>query len=212
MNVGVASAKLVNGSWSVDGDPFYGEPAPNKWRRCGRLSAGGPKFGATGTISIRAHGLVCKFLPLNASDVRRNVDRRKLRIRPHFHAGRRGTNTIGFVVFAQTCHGKAISPRRGSPASRVFEATCSNEFGDAFQYRFRVTAPAPPHPHGGAGGGHGGGGSNCTPGYSPCIPPGPDDDCAGGGGNGPRYVQGPVTVTGSDPYGLDADNDGVGCE
>ena len=58
----------------------------------------------------------------------------------------------------------------------------------------------------------GGGGTGCTAGYSPCIPPGSDVDCAGGGGNGPRYVQGPVTVTGSDPYGLDANNDGVGCE
>jgi hypothetical protein len=52
----------------------------------------------------------------------------------------------------------------------------------------------------------------CTPGYDPCIPPGPDVDCAGGSGNGPRYVEGPVTVTGSDPYGLDRDGDGVGCE
>ena len=34
----------------------------------------------------------------------------------------------------------------------------------------------------------------------------------GGSGDGPRYVQGPVTVTGSDPYGLDADGDGIGCE
>jgi Ca2+-binding RTX toxin-like protein len=62
------------------------------------------------------------------------------------------------------------------------------------------------------GGGGGGGGGGCTPGYSPCIPPGPDVDCKGGGGDGPRYVQGPVSVTGSDPYGLDTDNDGVGCE
>jgi hypothetical protein len=55
-------------------------------------------------------------------------------------------------------------------------------------------------------------GQSCTPGYSPCIPPGPDVDCAGGSGNGPRYIQGPVYVTGSDPYGLDADSDGIGCE
>ncbi len=54
--------------------------------------------------------------------------------------------------------------------------------------------------------------SNCTPGYDPCIPPGADVDCAGGSGNGPRYIQGPVTVTGSDPYDLDSDNDGIGCE
>jgi endonuclease YncB( thermonuclease family) len=48
-------------------------------------------------------------------------------------------------------------------------------------------------------------------GYDPCLPPGPDVDCAGGSGDGPRYV-GPVTVTGSDPYGLDSDGDGRGCE
>ena len=52
----------------------------------------------------------------------------------------------------------------------------------------------------------------CTPGYSPCIPQGSDVDCQGGSGNGPRYVSGPVRVTGSDPYDLDSDNDGVGCE
>jgi hypothetical protein len=61
----------------------------------------------------------------------------------------------------------------------------------------------------GGGGAHGGG---CTPGYSPCIAPGPDVDCAGGGGGGPRYVSGPVQVAGSDPYRLDADHNGVGCE
>ena len=52
----------------------------------------------------------------------------------------------------------------------------------------------------------------CTPGYDPCIPPGPDVDCAGGRGDGPRYVEGPVQVTGSDPYGLDRDRNGIGCE
>jgi len=52
---------------------------------------------------------------------------------------------------------------------------------------------------------------NCTPGYNPCIPQGSDVDCAGGSGNGPRYV-GRVTVTGSDPYGLDRDGDGIGCD
>jgi hypothetical protein len=55
-------------------------------------------------------------------------------------------------------------------------------------------------------------GSSCTPGYSPCIPIGSDVDCAGGSGDGPRYVVGPVYVTGSDPYDLDADGDGIGCE
>ena len=53
---------------------------------------------------------------------------------------------------------------------------------------------------------------SCTPGYDPCIPPGPDVDCAGGSGDGPRYVEGPIRVTGSDPYRLDSDRNGIGCE
>jgi hypothetical protein len=52
---------------------------------------------------------------------------------------------------------------------------------------------------------------DCTPGYDPCIPPGPDVDCAGGSGNGPRYVEGPIYVTGDDPYGLDSNHDGIAC-
>lgn len=54
--------------------------------------------------------------------------------------------------------------------------------------------------------------NDCEPGYEPCIPPGADVDCAGGTGNGPRYVSGPVYVSGSDPYGLDTDDDGIACE
>jgi hypothetical protein len=52
----------------------------------------------------------------------------------------------------------------------------------------------------------------CTPGYSPCVPVAYDVDCAGGSGDGPAYVEGPIYVTGSDPYGLDSDGDGVACE
>jgi len=58
--------------------------------------------------------------------------------------------------------------------------------------------------------------SNCTPGYSPCLVDhgGADYDCAGGSGNGPYYTEPGVeyTVTGSDPYGLDANGNGLGCE
>ncbi len=61
-----------------------------------------------------------------------------------------------------------------------------------------------------------GGGGNCTPGYSPCLVyhGGADYDCAGGSGNGPYYTAPGVTyhVTGSDPYGLDANHNGLGCE
>lgn len=54
--------------------------------------------------------------------------------------------------------------------------------------------------------------SSCDPNYSGCVPIDSDVDCAGGSGNGPSYVSGPVTVIGSDIYGLDRDGDGVACE
>jgi resuscitation-promoting factor RpfB len=55
-------------------------------------------------------------------------------------------------------------------------------------------------------------GGGCDPNYSPCVPIAPDVDCAGGSGDGPEYVTGPVNVIGEDIYNLDADGDGVGCE
>jgi endonuclease YncB( thermonuclease family) len=51
---------------------------------------------------------------------------------------------------------------------------------------------------------------NCQ-GYVPCIKPGPDVDCRGGEGDGPRY-SGPVRSYGDDPYELDDDHDTYGCE
>lgn len=69
-----------------------------------------------------------------------------------------------------------------------------------------VQPPTPPPPPS----------NNCTLGYSPCLlnHGGADYDCYGGGGNGPYFTAPGVvyTVTGSDPYGLDGDNDGYGCE
>lgn len=54
---------------------------------------------------------------------------------------------------------------------------------------------------------------NCNPNYTPCVPNASDVDCAGGSGNGPAYVEGPVRVIGVDVYGLDGnDHDGIGCE
>jgi hypothetical protein len=55
--------------------------------------------------------------------------------------------------------------------------------------------------------------SGCDPNYGGgCVPIDSDVDCAGGSGNGPSYVKGPVTVIGSDIYDLDRDNDGIGCD
>ena len=57
------------------------------------------------------------------------------------------------------------------------------------------------------------GGGRCDSNYSgACVPIASDVDCAGGSGNGPKYVRGPVYVVGSDIYDLDRDGDGVGCD
>jgi hypothetical protein len=47
----------------------------------------------------------------------------------------------------------------------------------------------------------------CAAGYTPCLPVVSDLDC----GQIPDAKK-PVRVTGSDPYGLDRDRDGLGCE
>lgn len=71
--------------------------------------------------------------------------------------------------------------------------------GDSVKIVVAKEAPAPTAP-------------SRTPGYSPCLEPASDYDCGGGSGDGPKYVNVTVIVTGSDPYGLDSDNDGYGCE
>lgn len=54
--------------------------------------------------------------------------------------------------------------------------------------------------------------STCHSGYSGCLNASASDyDCASGSGNGPYYT-GAVQVYGSDPFDLDRDNDGWGCE
>jgi hypothetical protein len=56
--------------------------------------------------------------------------------------------------------------------------------------------------------------ANCDSAYPDvCLRDGIGDyDCSGGSGNGPNYVDGPIQVRAPDPFGLDADHDGVGCE
>jgi endonuclease YncB( thermonuclease family) len=51
----------------------------------------------------------------------------------------------------------------------------------------------------------GGASANCNPNYTPCVPNSPSDlNCPD--------VGHPVKVVGSDPYNLDSDGDGSGCE
>lgn len=54
----------------------------------------------------------------------------------------------------------------------------------------------------------------CHPSYpSVCLAINKGDyDCKGGSGNGPNYIKGPIVVLQPDPFDLDRDNDGIGCE
>ncbi|WP_322770704.1 hypothetical protein [Frankia sp. Cr1] len=55
---------------------------------------------------------------------------------------------------------------------------------------------------------------NCDPAYPDvCLHDGIGDyDCAGGTGDGPNYVRGPLRVRSPDPFKLDGNHDGTGCE
>lgn len=87
-------------------------------------------------------------------------------------------------------------PRTSKPAKRNRSA----EIEPAIETESFETAPPPVTT------------SQCDPNYSGCVPIASDVDCAGGNGNGPAYVKGPVRVIGRDIYKLDGDGDGIGCE
>ena len=56
-------------------------------------------------------------------------------------------------------------------------------------------------------------GRRCHPSYvGACLPLATDVDCAGGRGDGPVYVRGPIRVVGPDSHRLDRDGDGIACE
>jgi hypothetical protein len=56
--------------------------------------------------------------------------------------------------------------------------------------------------------------AQCDPSYPDvCLDPAVEDyDCASGTGNGPGYVEGPIRVRPPDPFDLDREGDGWGCE
>jgi hypothetical protein len=60
---------------------------------------------------------------------------------------------------------------------------------------------------------HGGGRpGGCEPGYSKCLDRSAIDYDCRKKGDGPKYVHSPIQVTGSDPFDLDSNRDGIGCE
>jgi len=104
---------------------------------------------------------------------------------------------------AEKAAADAAAAKQAAEAKAAQDAAAAKAAADAAK---AATPPAPvarPVP---------GTNPGCDPNYSGCVPIASDVDCAGGSGNGPAYVRGPVQVIGRDIYGLDADHDGVGCE
>jgi len=54
--------------------------------------------------------------------------------------------------------------------------------------------------------------AKCDSNYSGCVPVASDVDCKPGSGDGPAYISAPVKILKNDPYRLDFDKDGIGCE
>ena len=116
---------------------------------------------------------------------------------------------LGVLAFSSQASG-ASTPRAGNQCKRreagmkVGLLVCTTQPGGKYVW-LRLLRTA----------GHGSspeGSRSCDPNYVPCVPIAEDVDCAGGSGNGPAYVEGPVRVVGTDIYGLDRDGDGIGCE
>ncbi|WP_345449991.1 hypothetical protein [Arthrobacter gyeryongensis] len=94
---------------------------------------------------------------------------------------------------------KATADQAAADAAAAQAAAARAAQAAAAQAAAKQAAPAAP--------------SGCDPNYAwACVPIASDVDCAGGKGNGPAYVRGPVKVIGTDIYGLDSDGDGIGCE
>ena len=98
-------------------------------------------------------------------------------------------------------------PFQRLPAYRNAGAAAKGATAGQWKACAPTPAPAPAPAPTGAGPGSAAVGS-CHPSYSPCLPIVGDLDCADIRAMGVA----PVRVLGSDPYRLDGDNDGFGCE
>jgi len=100
---------------------------------------------------------------------------------------------------------KLETAARGARASRrgLWGACPATRYDPTRGVDTRRAAPTPAQPSG-----------RCHPSYTgACLDPSASDyDCAGGRGDGPGFVQGPIRVVGADVYRLDADGDGIACE
>jgi resuscitation-promoting factor RpfB len=120
-------------------------------------------------------------------------------------AGREGSKTVTWVVrtkagveVGRTLSGEKVTRQPVTEVTAVGTKAPATTPASAAKQASTTTAA---------------GSGTCDPNYSgACVPIARDVDCAGGSGDGPAYVRGPVKVVGTDIYRLDADNDGIGCE
>jgi hypothetical protein len=181
------------------------EIAPTKGGLAKRLSLTGRTLRASRSFGRRCGRLAGPGGPAGAL-VRAAVERYPRAMPRRFTLNASGRGAAGFEAML------AFHCRIGKRGGR-YTFKCRNELRDRFVYAVTLVQapkPAPPPPPSDGGGGGGG----CDPNYTgACLDPNASDyDCAGGSGDGPNYVQGPITVVGDDHYGLDSDGDGVACE
>lgn len=126
---------------------------------------------------------------------------------PHIDVGQVLITTVGVAGTKVTTY--RVSYVDGKEVSREIasEVVTVAPVNEVTSTGTRQPAPPPaPVPFAQTGGG-------CHPSYSGvCVPFDSDVDCAGGSGDGPSYVSGPLSVVGNDEYDLDRDGDGIACD
>ncbi|ROP57309.1 surface rod structure-forming protein G [Rathayibacter sp. PhB185] len=117
-----------------------------------------------------------------------------------------GTSTVVAGVDGVLTRTFEVVKHDGVEVSRaqLSEAVTTPAVDDVTRVGTLAPAPAPVTAAADAG---------CHPSYAgECVPIASDGDCAAGSGDGPVYIQGPVTVVGPDSYRLDNDGDGIACD
>jgi hypothetical protein len=121
---------------------------------------------------------------------------------PEPYAGRWGARTKDALenkLHQLVCAGELNLRRAQTREAANWVATYKRYIGTPTATSPTSAPPVSPRPAAGS--------ARCQPGYSPCLPRVADLNCA----DIPPEDK-PVTVTGSDPYALDADGDGSACE
>jgi endonuclease YncB( thermonuclease family) len=182
----------------VDGDTLDVTLANGKRERIRLLGIDTPERGAcfAGSATARARALALSKRVVLKGDATQDTRDRYRRLLAYVWLP--GGKDLGYQLVAGGFAKVYVydGPFARLSAYRRAESTARN--GAAGQWKSCAAAKPKPAPVAG----------NCHPSYSPCLPIVGDLDCADIRAMGVA----PVTVKGSDPYRLDGDDDGYGCE